>query len=135
MIVLTNTNAVVIQPGEVVPFNKVIFRTKCGECWNHQLPSRVKLRQGGVYSLGFSGNVTSSTAAVQLQLAIAVAGVPLVETAMNSVPAAPNDLNNISTETRYGVGCADADVVTVMNTGTEPVTLAPNSSFVIDNRG
>lgn len=135
MIVLSNLTAVTIQPGQAVPFNKLIQKSGCGECWNPQLPNSIKLKaHGGIYSLGFSGNVTSPTAGAALQLAIAVAGQPLVETAMNSTPATANALNNISTETRFAGCCADLDRVTVINTGTVPVTLAPNSAFVVDRR-
>lgn len=135
MIVLSNLTAVTVQPGQAVPFNKLIQKSGCGECWNPQLPNSVKLKaHGGIYSLGFSGNVTSTTAGAALQLAIAVGGQPLVETAMNSTPATANALNNISTETRFAGCCADLDRVTVINTGTVPVTLAPNSAFVIDRR-
>lgn len=139
MIVLSNTTAQTIQPGQAITFDKVIFKTGCGECYRRQLPKSVTLsgNRGSVYSLGFSGNVTSATAGSALQLAIAVAGEALVETAMNSTPSAANALNNISTETRFQVGCrcADNNRVSVINTGLTPVVLAPNSSFVIDRRG
>lgn len=136
MIVLSNLTAQTIQPGQFVTFDRVIVKTGNCECYNRQLPTSVKLKaRGGVYGLGFSGNITSATAGEALQLAIAVAGQPLIETAMNSTPAAANDLNNVSTETRFVVSCDDLDRVSVMNTGATEVTLAPNSAFVIDRRG
>lgn len=139
MIVLSNTTAQLIQPGQAITFDKLIFKSGCGECYRKQLPKSVALTadRGGVYSLGFSGNVTSATAGSALQLAIAIGGEALVETAMNSTPSAANALNNISTETRFQVGCkcSDANRVSVINTGATPVTLAPNSSLVIDRRG
>lgn len=136
MLVLSNLTAQTIQPGQFVTFDKVITKTGNCECFNRQLPQSAKLRaNGGVYSLGFSGNVSSATVPAALQLSIAVGGQPLVETAMNSAPAAANDLNNISTETRYVNCCGDLGRVGVINSGTVEVTLAPNSSFVIDRRG
>ena len=136
MLVLSNLTAQTIQPGQFVTFDRVVTQTGNCECFNRQLPQSAKLKaRGGVYSLGFSGNITGAAAADVLQLAIAVAGQPLIETAMNSVPAAAGDLNNVSTETRYRVACDDADRVSVMNTGAVAVTLAPNSAFVIDRRG
>lgn len=135
MIVLSNLAAVTIQPGQAVPFNHVILHSGCGECHNRQLPNSVKLRaHGGIYSLGFSGNIASPTAGAAMQLAIAVGGQPLVETAMNSTPSTANVFNNISTETRFGGCCEDLDRVTVVNTGTVPVILAPNSAFVVERR-
>lgn len=136
MIVLSNLTAQTIQPGQFVTFDKVVLKTGNCECFSSQLPTSVKLRnRGGVYSLGFSGNVASTALNNALQLAIAIDGQPLVETAMNSTPSTANVLNNISTETRYRLCCDDLDRVSVKNTGTVPVVLAPNSSFVIDRRG
>lgn len=135
MMVLSNLTAQTIQPGAAVTFDKVVMKSGNCECFNSQLPTSVRLKANpGIYSLGFSGNVTSDTAGAALQMAIAVAGQPLVETAMNSTPAAANDLNNISTETRFRVGCSDLARVSVINSGAVPVTLAPNSSFVIERR-
>lgn len=136
MLVLSNLTAQTIQPGQFVTFDKVVTKTGNCECYNSQLPQSAKLNaQGGVYSLGFSGNITSTTVPAALQLAITVGGQPLVETAMNSAPEAANDLNNISTETRFRNCCSDLDRVGVINSGTVEVTLSPNSSFVIDRRG
>lgn len=134
MIVLSNLSAQVIQPGQSVTFDKVVLHTGKGECFNSQLPKSVKLRMQGIYSLGFSGNVASATAGAAMQLAIAVGNQPLVETAMNSTPSTANVLNNISTETRFQNCCCDMDRLSVINTGTVPVTLAPNSAFVIERR-
>lgn len=138
MIVLSNTTAQELQPGQAITFDKVILKTRCGsECYNRQLPKSVRLRSGcgAVYELSFSGNITSATAGDVLQLAIAVGGEPLVETGMNYSPATANVLGNISTETRFQVGCSDLDRVSVINTGLVPVTVAPNSAFVVDRRG
>lgn len=136
MLVLSNLTAQTIQPGQFVTFDKIVTRSGNCECFNSQLPQSVKLKSaGGVYSLGFSGNIAAETANDALQLAIAIAGEALVETAMNSTPETANVLNNVSTETRFRVCCSDLDRVSVKNTGTVPVILAPNSSFVIDRRG
>lgn len=135
MLVLSNLTAQTIQPGQFVTFDKLVLKTGNCECFNKQLPKSAKLRSNGVWSLGFSGNVASATAGAAMQLAIAVGNQPLVETAMNSTPSTENVLNNISTETRFRVCCCDMDRVGVMNTGAVPVTLAPNSSFVLERRG
>lgn len=134
MIVLSNLTAQTLQPGQTVTFNDVKLKSGCGECYSKQAPNSVKLCGKGIYSVGFSGNVSSPTAGAAMQLAVAMGGNPLVETAMNSTPSAENVLNNISTETRVRNCCCDLDRLTVMNTGSVPVTLAPNSAFVIDRR-
>lgn len=134
MIVLSNLTAQTIQPGQAVTFDKVILKSGNCECWNSQLPKSVKLRGKGIYSLGFSGNVSSPTAGAAMQLAIAVGTQPLVETAMNRTPSTANVLDNISTETRYRNCCSDMDRISVINSGAVPVVLAPNSSFVLERK-
>ncbi len=134
MTVLSNLTAQTIAPGQSVTFDKVILKAGCGECYNSQLPRSIKAKGQGIYSLGFSGNVTSATAGAVLQLAIAVGGQPLLETGMNASPATAGTLQNISTETRFRVCCCDLDRFSVINTGTTAVTLAPNSAFVIERR-
>lgn len=134
MILLSNTTAQTIQPGQAVTFDKVIQKTGNGECHNRQVPRIVRLKGFGVWDISFSGNVTSDTAATNVQLAIAVMGEPLTETAMNRTITTANDLENISTKTAYGVCCCDLDQVSVINSGTTPLTLAPNSAFLLERR-
>lgn len=134
MIVLSNLTAQVIAPGQSVTFDKEVLKSGKGECYNSQLPRSVRLTGNGIYSLGYSANIASATAGAAMQLAIAIGGQPLIETAMNSTPSTANVLNNVSTETRYRVCCCDLNRVSVINTGTTPITLAPNSALVIDRR-
>lgn len=132
MIVLSNQTSQTLQPGESVTFDRVVLKTGCCECFNRQLNKSVKLKCNGVYDLSFSGNVTSTTAGAAVQLSISVAGQPLVETVMNATITAAGDIENISTKTGFNVCCCDMDRVSVINTGTIPVTLNPMSSFVVN---
>lgn len=132
MIVLSNLAQVVIEPGAAVPFNRLVQKSGCGECWNRQLPNSVKMKaHGGIYELEFTGNVASATAGVPLQLSIAVGGQPLIETTMISTPSAADTFNNVHASTRFSGCCCDLDRVTVINSGTNPVTLAANSALVV----
>lgn len=132
MIELSNSLAQAIQPGGSVTFDRIRYQSRRGcECFNEQVPTSVKLCANGVYELHFSGNITNSAAGAVLQMAIAIGNQPLPQTAMNAKPAAAGDLWNISTATLYDNNCCDVDRVSVINTGTVPVTLAPNSSFFI----
>lgn len=131
MILLSNLTTQTLQPGQALTFNRVI--KKCGrcECFNAQLPTSVKLSCNGDYDISFSGNITGATAGTTVQIAVAVAGQPLVETAMNSTPSAANALNSVSTLTNYRVCCGDLNRISIINTGTTPVTIAQNSAFLI----
>lgn len=130
MIELTNTSAQVIQPGQSVAFNTVVLHTGCGECYRRNTPS-VKLRANGIYEIAFSGNVASATAATPVQLALALGGIGLPETVMVSTPATANTFNNIASSTFVQNTCGDYDRVTVINTGTTPVTLSANMKLSV----
>lgn len=131
MIQLSNTTAQTIVPGGSVTFDIVMLHTGCGECFNRQIPKSVKLCGKGIYELHFSANITASAAATSLQLAMAVGGQPLVETVMNATPAAAGDLVNVSRSTLFDNCCCDMDRISIVNTGTAPVTIAPNSNFYV----
>lgn len=133
MIELTNTASQVLQPGQAVTFDEVLLRTGCSECYNRQLPTSVRLKGncGATYEIHFNGNITSNTAGDVIQLALAINGQPLNETGMNALPAAAGDLVNVSTSTLFRLSCADLNRVSVVNSGTTPLTIAQNSNFYI----
>ncbi len=134
MIELTNSAAQTVPPGQAVTFDTVVLKTGCGEC--HRKNSNwVKLRSGGKYKIGFSGNISGTTAGVPVQLAIALGGQALPETVMVSTPAAANDFNNVSTETFVSDCCCEADKVTIVNTGTVPVLLSANMNMRVQRLG
>lgn len=131
MIELSNSTAQTIPVGGTVTFDKVLLHSGCRECHNPMVPNSVKLRGKGIYDIEFHGNITSVAAGNVLQLAVAVAESPLPQTAMNATPAAAGTLVNVSAGTYLRNCCCDLDRVSVRNTGTTPVVLAPNSSFRI----
>lgn len=130
MIELTNSAAQVVQPGQSVAFNTVVLHTGCGECYRRNTPS-IKLRANGIYEVAFSGNITGATAATPIQLAIALGGIALPETVMVSTPATANAFSNVATSTFIQNTCGDYDRVTVVNSGTEPVTISANMKFSV----
>lgn len=131
MIQLTNSAAQIIQPGAAVTFNTVQVKSGNCECFNSLVPTSVKLRAQGIYDVHFSGNITGTTAGVPVQLAIALGGAALPSTVMVSTPATANAFNNVSTETLVRNCCCDLDRITVVNTGTVPVTLSANMNLII----
>lgn len=134
MIELSNTTAQTIPVGGSVTFDKVLLKSGNDTCFNSMVPTSVKLRGKYIFNLQFHGNVTSVAAGNTVQLAIAVgANSPLVQTAMNATPGAAGTLVNVSAGTNIRNCCCDLDRVRVINTGTVPVVLAPNSSFQISH--
>lgn len=134
MIMVRNSSAQIIPAGGTVALDTVIKQCGCGESYYQGL-NFVRLRTSGLYRVEFSGNVTGATAGTGVQLAIALEGVGLPETVMEYTPATANAFGNISTGT-YVSGCnVDVNKISVINTGTEPVTLSANFNLRIARQG
>ena len=138
MIVLSNINPVTLQPGQSMPFDQVIFQSRNGAEFHRIGTGSVGLcASGGVYGLKFSGNIAVPTGEtvgpIQLQLAASADVLP--ETVMISTPAAVEQFNNVSTQTLFRNGCCcGKDTITVVNSGTTPLTIGAGSSFVVGRR-
>lgn len=131
MIVLSNTTEQTLQPGQSINFDEVVMAAGTCECHRRNTGS-VKMRSNGIYEVSFHGNIGGETAATPVQLALTLGTSPLLETTMISVPAAVTDRNNVGASTRIRNCCGDYDRVSVTNTGTVPVVVAANSSFIVE---
>lgn len=133
MILLSNQAAQTIAPGQAVVFDQQIY--KVGRCECHRTASSVvSLCSANMYDVTFDANVTSSEAG-SVQLAIAVDGEALPYGTMITTPAATGDINSIS-KTIPVSGCCRCGTpkVSIVNNGTTPVVLQPNSSLYIRPR-
>ena len=133
MVVLSNTAAQTLQPGQALAFDRLVTRSSCGcnECARSGGP--VGLQSAGTYRITFHGNVTGvtgATAALPVELSISVGGAPLVETEMIYTPAAADAVSNVGTET-YVRTCGSGNNVTVTNTGENPIVVSPNTALTI----
>lgn len=138
MIQVRTATAQTLQPGQALNFDSTtILHTGCGECFNSQIPTSVKLRGGcsSIYDIEFSGNASTATAATTGRLALAIANQPLTDTQMSFVSTAAGDLNNINTGTYFRVCCSDTNRISVINTGTTAVTVAAGANLRIARRG
>ena len=130
MIVLSNTTAQTIAPGQSLLFNDVVLNTGCGECHRRNTGS-VKMRANGVYDVNFAANIASATAGNPVQLTLTLGGSRLPETTMISTPAAANAFNSVSTQTYVKNCCGDYDRISVTNTGTAAVIVGANPVFTV----
>lgn len=130
MIVLSNTTAEVIAPGQAITFNTVVLHTGTGEC-HRPGTSSVKMKSNGIYELYFSANIGSAVADTTAQLNIQVGGETLPETTMISETSTANELNNVSAKTAVKNCCCDFDRVTVANTGVNAVNIGANPTLFI----
>lgn len=133
VIVLSNTIAQTIQPGQSLTFNAKILHTGCGECYRDG-SGAVGLRSAnGIYNCAFKANIASETTALPIQLALSINGSPLLETTMISTPETANVFNNVSCETAVSTCCCNGGTgsITVTNTGVNPVVVDANPSLYI----
>lgn len=130
MVVISNTTAQTLQPGQALTFDRLVAQSGCGECARRGGP--VSLRFGGsIYRIAFHGNVTGATAALPVELSIAIGGAPLAETEMIYTPAAADAVGNVGAETYVPTCGAGGNNVTVVNTGENPITVSPNTALTI----
>lgn len=127
MIVLSNKAAQTIQPGAAALLDEVVFKSGCAE-YRNSGNGPVKIRCGA-YDFQFNGNI-SGAAGTQANLAIAVDGVVLPETTMVVTTAAETDVYNVHGGTKFCNRCGGS-VVSVVNTGTTPVTIAANPALIV----
>lgn len=128
MVVLSNTTAQTLQPGQALTFDRLVTHSGCGECARSGGP--VGLRFSGTYRVTFHGNVTGATAGAPVELSIAVGGAPLAETEMIYTPAVADAVGNVGAET-YVQTCGSGNNVTVVNTGENPITVSPNAALTV----
>lgn len=127
MIVLSNTEAQTLTPGQAIVFDTVPFHSGNGEC-HRSNSSSVKMRANGCYEISFSANV-AATAANAVQLSIQVGGETLPETTRISTPTAADSFNPVAMETEVRNCCGDYDRVTVVNTGTTDIIVGAGSAL------
>lgn len=131
MIILSNSTDQTIGPGESATFDTIILKTGNAECFRINTGA-VRLRfSGAMYDVDFGGNIASSTADTEAQLAIAYDGSPMVETTMISQTNTAGNLQNVSNGTSIETCCCRGGAVTIVNTGTQSVTIGKNPKFRI----
>lgn len=136
MIVLSNSQSQSITAGGTVTFDTTVLHTGCrpdgcgGAEYHRNGSGTVQLRPG-IYEISFNGNVTSATAGTSVQLAIAIDGTPLAETTMIQNVDTANSFENVAAATYVRVCCGTNGSISVENTGTSLLTLAPNSGLSI----
>ena len=132
MILLSNTVAQTLAPGAALAFDNVIRRTDSSVSHRSGSTASVLRSSCGSYDISFHGNVSGAAAGTPVQLSIQLGGATLPETTMISTPGTADTFNNVSAETT--VGCSGfAEAVTVVNTGTEAITVGANAVLSIEH--
>ena len=130
MIVLSNSVAQTLAPGQSATFDIIVSHTGNAECFRPN-SGAVRLRcRNAIYDVEFGTNI-GATAPGAAQIAVYFDGAPLLETTMISQTAAAGDLNNVNRRTSVNTFCCNGGAITVVNTGTTEITLGANPLLYI----
>lgn len=129
MIVLSNSVAQTLAPGQSATFDTIVLKTGDAECFRPNTGA-VRLRFGNaIYNVHVGANI-GATAEGTAQIAIGFEGSPLLETTMISQTAAAGDLNSVYRETAVKT-CCSGGAITIINTGTSEINLGANPLLYI----
>ncbi len=130
MIVLSNSVAQTLAPGQSATFDTIVSHTGNAECFR-QNSGAVRLRcKNSIYEIHCGANI-GATAEGAAQIAVSFDGSPLLETTMISQTSAAGDLNNVNRETAVNTCCCAGGAITVVNTGTTEINLGANPVLYI----
>lgn len=134
MIILSNSIAQTVGPGQSATFDTIVEKTGCSECFRRNSGTISIRNKPALYDVIFGANI-GATAVGTAQLAIYYDGSPLLETTTLSNTAAAGDLNHIYTGTSVKTNCCDGGSFTIVNTGTATITIGANPIFKVRRAG
>lgn len=130
MVVLKNTTAQTLQPGQSITFDDLVTWSGNGECARSGGPVGLRF-PGAIYKVFTKIIVSGPTAATPVQLSVALGGAALAETNMVYTPAADGAVGTVSAETYVRTCGGLSNAITVVNSGTGPLTIQPNSCLTV----
>lgn len=130
MIELSNSTTQTLESGQAILFDVTNLKTRCtAECHRAGM-SDIKLRLPGIYEVAFSGNI-AGVAAGAVQLSISAGNAVLPGSTMIATSTAVGDANNVAKTMLLGTGCGMYDVIRIVNSGADALTVAPGANIVI----
>lgn len=129
MIVLCNTTAQTLKPGESLIFDDTVIRSGCAE-YHSDHSSSVLILKPGIYEIHFTGNVAGIEDESTLRLGIRVGSNTLSETTMMKTVCHKEHYSNVAAATIVRCETKGKDIG-VTNIGAAPIVIAPHSSIFV----
>lgn len=129
MIVLSNTNAQTLTPGESLIFDNTVIQSGSAEHHADNSASVLMLKPG-MYEIHFTGNVAGVTDESTMMLGVRVGSNTLSETTMVKTASLKEYYSNVASATIVRCETKGMDIG-VTNIGTNPITIAPHSSIFV----
>lgn len=129
MIVLCNTTAQTLKPGESLIFDNTVIQSGCAE-YHSDHSSSVLMLKPGMYEIHFTGNVAGIEDDSTTKVAVRVGPNTLSETTMMKTVRFKEHYSNVAAATIVRCGAKGMDIG-VANIGAAPVVIAPQSSIFV----
>lgn len=129
MIVLSNTTAQTLKPGESLIFDNTVIRSGCAEYHSDHSPS-VLILKPGMYEIHFTGNVAGVEDESTLRLGIRVGSNTMSETTMMKTVCHKEHYSNVAAATIMRCE-TKGKAIGVTNIGAVPIVIAPHSSVFV----
>lgn len=129
MIVLCNTTAQTLTPGESLIFDNTVIQSGSAEHHADNSASVLMLKPG-MYEIHFTGNVAGVTDESTMMLGVRVGSNTLLETTMMKTACLKECYSNVASATIVRCETKGMDIG-VTNIGTTPITIAPHSSIFV----
>lgn len=129
MIVLSNTTAQTLTPGESLIFDNTVIQSGCAE-HHADNSSSVLMLKPGMYEIHFTGNVAGIEDESTLRLGIRVGSNTLSETTMMKMACVKEYYSNVASVTIVRCETKGKDIG-VTNIGAVPIVIAPHSSIFV----
>lgn len=129
MIVLCNTTAQTLKPGESLIFDNTVIQSGSAEHHADNSASVLMLKPG-MYEIHFTGNVAGVTDESTMMLGVRVGSNTLLETTMMNTACLKECYSNVAAATIVRCGTKGTDIG-VTNIGAVPIVIAPHSSIFI----
>ena len=129
MIVLCNTTAQTLKPGESLIFDSTVIQSGCAEHHSDHSSSVIILKPG-MYEIHFTGNVAGIEDESTLRLGIRVGSNTLSETTMMKTVCHKEHYSNVAAATIVRCETKGKDIG-VTNIGAAPIVIAPHSSIFV----
>lgn len=129
MIVLSNTNAQTLTPGESLIFDNTVIQSGCAEHHADNSASVLMLKPG-MYEIHFTGNVAGTEDDSTAKVAVRVGPNTLSETTMMKTACPKEYYSNVAAATIVRCETKGKDIG-VTNIGAAPIVIAPHSSIFI----
>lgn len=129
MIVLSNTTAQTLKPGESLIFDNTVIQSGCAE-YHSDHSASVLILKPGMYEIHFTGNVAGIEDESTLRLGIRVGSNTLSETTMMKTVCHKEHYSNVAAATIVRFETKGKDIG-VTNIGAVPIAIAPHSSIFV----